>query len=106
MINRAAITTVVALVVLAGRSAPAQSRALSAADRSAIDALFKAHDSPHSPGCALGVMQSGSLAYARGYGMADLERQVPITPSTAFDIGSTTKQFTAASLALLVADGK
>jgi CubicO group peptidase (beta-lactamase class C family) len=103
----------VALVVLAGRPAPAQGpasparpRTLSATDRIAIDALFKAHDTPHSPGCALGVMRDGGLAYARGYGMADLERHAPITPSTAFDIGSTTKQFTAASLALLVADGK
>jgi len=103
----------VALVVLAGRPAPAQGpsrsarpRTLTAAERLAIDSLFKAYDTPHSPGCALGVMRDGGLAYARGYGMADLERQVPITPSTAFDIGSTTKQFTAASLALLVADGK
>ncbi|HEY2852486.1 MAG TPA: serine hydrolase domain-containing protein [Gemmatimonadaceae bacterium] len=103
----------VAVVMLVGRPAPAQSpsrsarpRALSAAERIAIDSLFKAYDTPHSPGCALGVMRDGGLAYARGYGMADLERQVPITPSTAFDIGSTTKQFTAASLALLVADGK
>ena len=104
---------VVALLMLAWRLAPAQStssaarpRTLAAADRSAIDALFKAYDTPRSPGCALGVTRNGGLAYARGYGMADLERHVPITPSTAFDIGSTTKQFTAASLALLAADGK
>ena len=102
-----------ALGVLAAHTAPAQStsgtarpRSISASDRTAIDALFKAYDTPRSPGCALGVLRDGALAYGRGYGMADLERQVPITTSTAFDIGSTTKQFTAASLALLVADGK
>ena len=102
-----------AFAVLAAHPAPAQStastarpRTITASDRTAIDALFKAYDTPRSPGCALGVLRDGALAYGRGYGMADLERHVPITTSTAFDIGSTTKQFTAASLALLVADGK
>jgi CubicO group peptidase (beta-lactamase class C family) len=51
-------------------------------------------------------MQDGRLAYARGYGLADLERGVLNTPTTLFDIGSTSKQFAAASIALLVADGK
>ena len=98
-----------ALPAVASAQKPADApvvRTLSAADRRAIDAIFKAHDTPRSPGCALGVMQGGTLAYARGYGMADLERRAPITPTTAFDIGSTSKQFTAASLALLVEDGK
>ena len=71
-----------------------------------IDAIFAAWDRPDSPGCALGVYRDAAIAYSRGYGMADLERRVPITPRTIFDIGSTSKQFTAATIVLLAQDGK
>ena len=71
-----------------------------------VDALFARWDKPDSPGCALGVIQEGQLVYARGYGQASLEHAVPITPRTVFDIGSTSKQFTAAAIGLLVQDGK
>jgi len=71
-----------------------------------VDALFARWDRPDSPGCALGVIQDGKLTYARGYGQASLEHSVPITPRTVFDIGSTSKQFTAAAIGLLVQDGK
>ncbi len=86
----------------ADRSAPR----LGAAARRQIDAVFRAYDKPAVPGCGLGVFRGGAVAYARGYGWADLERRVPITPATLFDIGSTSKQFTAASIALLVQEGK
>jgi CubicO group peptidase (beta-lactamase class C family) len=72
----------------------------------AVDALFATWDRPDSPGCALGVIQDGKLVHARGFGSASLEHAVPITPRTIFDIGSTSKQFTAASIGLLVADNK
>ena len=71
-----------------------------------VDAVFAAGDRPDSPGCALGVIQDGKLTYTRGYGQASLEHSVPITARTVFDIGSTSKQFTAASIGLLVQDGK
>jgi CubicO group peptidase (beta-lactamase class C family) len=57
------------------------------------------------PGCAMGVVRDGKLAYARGYGMANLDWGIPITTSTVFDIGSVSKQFTATALALLDQDG-
>lgn len=79
---------------------------LTVAERTQIDALFKTYDNSTSPGCALGVMRNGHLAYARGYGMADLERHVPIEPTSLFDIGSNSKQFTAAATILLAQDGK
>ena len=60
-----------------------------------IDALFAAWDRPDTPGCALGIVYEGDLVYACGYGMADLEHGVPITPATVFDIASISKQFTA-----------
>jgi CubicO group peptidase (beta-lactamase class C family) len=70
-----------------------------------VDAIFAEWDRSDSPGCALGVYRDGSIVYARGYGMADLERGVPITPATIFDIGSTSKQFAAVSIVLLAQDG-
>ncbi|MFN2399381.1 MAG: serine hydrolase domain-containing protein [Gemmatimonadaceae bacterium] len=75
-------------------------------DSTRIDSVFARFDSSHSPGCALGIIRAGRTVYARGYGMADLENATPITPRTVFDIGSTSKQFTAASIALLAADGR
>jgi CubicO group peptidase (beta-lactamase class C family) len=72
----------------------------------AVDAIFSAWSTDTSPGCALGVYGDGRMIYSRGYGMADLERRVPITPHTVFDIGSTSKQFAAASIVLLAQDGK
>jgi len=52
------------------------------------------------------VYRDGQIVYARSYGMADLERNVPITLRTVFDIGSTAKQFAAATIVMLAADGK
>src|SRR5262245_38152002 len=63
-----------------------------------VDALFSAWDRPDSPGCALGVIQERKLVHARGFGSASLEHGVPIGPATEFDVGSTSKQFTAAAI--------
>ncbi|ATB41287.1 hypothetical protein CYFUS_006752 [Cystobacter fuscus] len=71
-----------------------------------IDAVFKDYNSPSSPGCALGIYQDGRVLYSRGYGMADLNQATPITPTTLFDVGSVSKQFTAASVVLLANEGK
>lgn len=59
-----------------------------------------------APGCAVGVVQSGKFTYAVGRGMASLEHQAPITPSTAFYAGSLSKQFTAASILILAERGR
>jgi CubicO group peptidase (beta-lactamase class C family) len=71
-----------------------------------VDAVFADYDKPDSPGCALGVIQNGKLTYKRGYGMANLEHRVPITPDTVLRIGPVSKQFTAAAVALLAEEGK
>ena len=71
-----------------------------------VDRIFAPWDRPDSPGCALGVIQDGKLVHARGFGQASLEHGVPITTQTVFDIGSTSKQFTAAALGLLVQEEK
>ena len=66
-----------------------------------VDALFARWNRTDSPGCVLGVIQDGQLIYQRGYGMADLERDVPLKPESVLDIGSTGKQFAAMQIALL-----
>ena len=72
----------------------------------AVDEVFADLTKPGSPGCALGVYRDGKIIYAKGYGLANLEENVPITPASVFDIGSTSKQFTAASILLLEKQGK
>jgi CubicO group peptidase (beta-lactamase class C family) len=72
----------------------------------AIDALFAEWDRPDSPGAAVAVVEGGEIAFARGYGIANLEYDIPITPSTVFHIASVSKQFTAFAVHLLAAEGK
>ena len=85
--------------------APAPLAAQTAFASAAVDSVFAEFGS-QTPGCALGVYRNGALAYEHAYGMASLEFGVPNSPSTIFDIGSTSKQFTAFSILLLQADGK
>ncbi len=73
--------------------------------RSSVDGLFSSFTQPGRPGCALGIMQQGELAYAKGYGLANLEHAVEITPSTVFYIASMSKQFTGLAIALLAEQG-
>src|SRR5437879_5290224 len=72
----------------------------------AVDEIFVDLTKPGSPGCALGVYRDGKMIYSKGYGLANVEQNVPITPQSVFDIGSTSKQFTAASILLLEKQGK
>ncbi len=71
-----------------------------------IDALFKWWDSNGSPGYAVGVVRNDSLIFAKGYGVANLEYNIPITSETIFHIASVSKQFTAFSIVLLAREGK
>jgi hypothetical protein len=51
-------------------------------------AVFSAYDRPGSPGCAVGVYRDGVVGYAKGFGVANLDHGVPITPDTVFYVGS------------------
>lgn len=75
-------------------------------DPAAVDAVFRAFDSPTSPGCVVGVSRDGAPILLRAYGMADLEHDVANTPSTVMEPGSVAKQFAAAAVVLLALDGK
>lgn len=65
------------------------------------DAIFAEWDRDDAPGCAVAVIRNGEVAYSNGFGLADLEHDVPITPKTVFYIGSTSKQFVTVCVALL-----
>ena len=84
---------------------PAQATPALAIAPAKVDAVFKDFTRT-TPGCAVGIYQKGKVVYAKGYGMADLNLGVPITPTTVFDIGSTSKQFAAASIVMLANEGK
>ena len=71
-----------------------------------VDKLFAAWDRTTSPGASLAVVKDGKIIYERGYGMAKIEDGIVNTPDKVFDIGSVSKQFTAASLAMLVREGR
>jgi len=71
-----------------------------------VDKVFEKWDRPDSPGCALGIYKDGQIVYKRGYGMANLNDDVPITPATVFHVAAMSKQFTAASILLLAQQGK
>ncbi len=90
------------LVVVTGPSLLARQTSLEAQ----VDEIFAAWDSPDSAGCAVSIMRDGSIVYKQGYGMANLEYGVPITPSSIFHVASVSKQFTAFAVMLLVTEGK
>ncbi len=71
-----------------------------------VDKLFAGAQKVGSPGCALGVFRDGQIIYEKGYGLASVELNSPIAPQTVFDLGSTSKQFTASSILLLEQRGK
>lgn len=72
----------------------------------AVDALFSRYTRDSTPGLAVSVVKDGRMIFARGYGMADLEHRIPITPTTVFDVASVSKQFTGLAIAMLVEEGK
>jgi CubicO group peptidase (beta-lactamase class C family) len=71
-----------------------------------VDKVFAKWDSTVSPGCALSVMKEGHIVYKRGYGMADLDHDIPINAETVFHVASISKQFTAAAIILLAQERK
>ncbi|MGI9069393.1 MAG: serine hydrolase domain-containing protein [Pyrinomonadaceae bacterium] len=60
----------------------------------------------HIPGLSLAVVRNGTIIKARGYGLANVEGNLPSTKDTVYEIGSITKQFTATAVMMLVEEGK
>src|SRR6202008_4775 len=70
-----------------------------------VDRLFSVVEKT-APGCAVAVIKDGAVVLKKGYGLANLDHDVPITPSTIFQVGSMAKQFTATAILLLAQEGK
>jgi CubicO group peptidase (beta-lactamase class C family) len=71
-----------------------------------IDQLFTAWNNPQTPGASVAVEKDGKIIFEKGYGSADLEYNIPNSPTTVFHIASVSKQFTAFSILLLQGEGK
>src|SRR5438309_8310970 len=74
---------------------------------SAVSDYVKAEmERQHIPGLALLVTRGGKIVRAEGFGLANVELQVPVKPETIFQSGSVGKQFTATAVMMLVEEGK
>ncbi len=71
-----------------------------------IDALLKSYYDYGQLNGAVLVSENGKIIYKKGFGMANMEWEIPVQPDTKFRIGSVTKQFTAALIMQLVEEGK
>lgn len=70
-----------------------------------IDSLFASYNL-QTPGAAVAIVKDGKVVFTKGYGMADLDHDIPITPQTVFNIASVSKQFTAFAIYLLADEGR
>jgi CubicO group peptidase (beta-lactamase class C family) len=86
----------------AARAAPAESPAPADLDRY----VARAMQAFGEPGLSLAIVANGKTVVAKGYGVRSIASRAPVTPDTAFPIGSETKAFTSAALAILVDEGK
>ena len=71
-----------------------------------IDSLFREFNHLETPGYAVGVSKDGKTLFTKGYGAANLDYGIPISPQSKFSIASVSKQFTAACVALLILEDK
>jgi CubicO group peptidase (beta-lactamase class C family) len=111
MLKRCGFLSLVTLTFCLNASAQALvgNKSASADDKTTqeqVNRLFSQWDKPDSPGAALIVYRDGQVIYKRGYGIANLEYDIPITPSTIFHVASVSKQFTAFAITMLAKQGK
>jgi CubicO group peptidase (beta-lactamase class C family) len=79
----------------------------SAPELSSVEAAIRSEvERQKVPGAAVAIVKDGKVLLAKGYGQANVEHQVLVTPDTIFQSGSVGKQFTAAAVMLMVEQGK
>ncbi len=86
--------------------AQSDSQSLPTPVQKAINAIFSEYDNTNGPGFAVGVVKNAALIFANGYGLANMDHDIPITPSSAFNLASVSKRFTGACIAMLILDKK
>ena len=94
------------LLGLAVWAAPACLCAAQGSQAQRVDSLFFQYNEGGSPGLAVAAVRDSKVIFRKGYGLANLEYGIPITPSTVFDVASVSKQFTGLAVAMLVEQGK
>lgn len=70
------------------------------------DAILQAYDKPNSSGLSIGIVENGTLIYAKGIGLASVEKNIKNDTKTAFSIASIAKQFTASCIWFLMQEKK
>jgi CubicO group peptidase (beta-lactamase class C family) len=96
--------TIVALAVISILGFASQSHSQSLSSR--LDALVNDYVANQQFMGTVLVAEKGKVVFVKGYGLADVEKNIPNTPDTKFMIGSITKQFTAMLVTQLVEKGK
>lgn len=105
--SHARIAIVCAAVTLAASVAQPGGAQNGASRTEQADAIVRhAMEAGPYPGISVSIEQRGKVVYTRGFGYADLERKIPVTPETRFPIGSITKSFTCLAVMQLTAGGK
>lgn len=103
---KTAFTQLLALLLAVSTGTADAAPASSAIISQAIETHYSDLDRSDGPGCAVGWARDGKLIYQRQFGMANLEHDIAIDSSTVFRTGSTSKQFVAASIAMLALQGR
>ncbi|EDP70364.1 penicillin-binding protein [Flavobacteriales bacterium ALC-1] len=96
-------TTLILFVMMISFSQEIQKRQITTAQ---IDAIFSQWDTKDKPGISVGILNDGKIVHAKGYGLANLEHQIPINSETKFHIGDLAKEFTVYALLLLEKRGQ
>jgi D-alanyl-D-alanine carboxypeptidase len=94
-------------LVLSGVGASADTPLLSAVQSAQLDTLVRAAlTAGNIPGISVAIERRGKVIYKKGFGFADVENNVPVTPDSVFPIGSITKTMTGLAIQQLIAAGK
>jgi CubicO group peptidase (beta-lactamase class C family) len=95
------------IVLLLASTVAVAAQQPSAPDLSSVETVIRSEvERQKIPGTAVAIVKDGKVLLAKGYGQANVEHQVPVTPDTIFQSGSVGKQFTAAAVMLMVEQGK
>ena len=104
--NRQQLTAgwLIALILLVHQS---WAQPIASAPVDSIDAIVQAHmKSKHVPGVSIAIVRQGKVVFAKGYGLANAELNVPATPQSVYAIASVSKQFIATGIMILAQEGK
>lgn len=99
--------TLATIIIAAAAFTLAAGSALASGDRTGqVRGIFQGSSDPRGPGCAVSVVRNGAVEFEDAWGLADVGAGTPNGTGTIFEAGSVSKQFTAAAIAVLVAQGR